>query len=118
SNRHWLGCGPGAGSHVAGFRWKNVPNLGQYLDHQPEPPVMDVEPPDADRQLGEALMLGLRLRSGVTSDWLAANVPADDPRRSVIADMLTWGMMEQTPTHLRLTRRGLLVADTIIGKLL
>jgi len=117
-NRNWLGCGPGAGSHVAGYRWKNLPNLGKYLANEPEPPVQDVEGPDEDRQLGEALMLGLRLRQGVTLDWYQSAVAPKDSRRQVIEDMLHYGMMEQTTTHLRLTRQGLLVADYIIGKLL
>src|SRR5690606_13430454 len=99
-------------------RWRNLPHLGKYLAQEPEPPIQDVEGPDEDRQLGEALMLGLRLRQGISLHWYESTVAPTDPRRQVIADMLKLNMMEQTDTHLRLTRQGLLVADYIIGKLL
>lgn len=117
-NLNWLGVGPGAGSHVDGHRWKNLPHLAKYLSNTPEPPRVDIEPPDSERQLGEALMLGLRLRQGVTRAWYESAVPLKDPRRNVIFDMLNLNMMEQTDTHLRLTQRGLLVADYIVSRLL
>lgn len=117
-NKNWLGVGPGAGSHVDGYRWKNLPHLAKYLSNTPQPPMIDIEPPDVERQLGEALMLGLRLRQGVGLDWYNNAVKANDGRRIVIGEMIGLGMMEQTATHLRLTQRGLLVADYIVGKLL
>ncbi|MEM9883090.1 MAG: coproporphyrinogen-III oxidase family protein [Planctomycetota bacterium] len=117
-NHDWLGAGPGAASHRGGHRWRNAPNLKAYLDAAPHPPTQDHERLDPDARLGERLMLGLRLREGVSITWLDANLPADDRRHAAIDEMIDIGMLERTATHLRLTRPGLFVADSVIVKLL
>ena len=118
ANDHWLGLGPAAASHVNGWRWKNVPHLGQYLAHTGQPAVMDVEHLPSDRQIGEVLMMGLRLRQGVKRSWLSQHLPPADPRHAVIDDLLGLDMLALTPTHLHLTQRGLFVADAVIARLL
>jgi oxygen-independent coproporphyrinogen-3 oxidase len=112
------GFGPGAASHVAGRRWKNRPDLGRYLAADPEPPIVDQEFLPPQRRAGEALMLRLRLREGVPLTWLATNLPAEDPRHRAIAELESIGMLERTATHLRLTARGLFVADAVMARLL
>jgi oxygen-independent coproporphyrinogen-3 oxidase len=117
-NRNWLGLGPSAASHVDGHRWKNEAHLGHYLESEPEPPIVDYECLPPDRRLGEQLMLRLRLRAGVDNAFLQDNLAPSDARHAVIAEMRDLGLLEQTATHLRLTRRGLFVADAVIAKLL
>ncbi len=116
-NGDWLGIGPGAASHVGGQRWKNAPHLGLYLASRDLPPMREIEAPDPARTLGERLMMGLRLREGVARDWLDQALGADDPRRGVLEEAATAGLIEQTETQLRLTRRGLLLADAILTRL-
>ena len=118
TNRNWLGLGPAAASHVNGRRWKNQPHLLRYISESPRPPTMDHEQLDADASRGEQLMLRLRLLEGAPLNWLNALLPPDDPRRATIEELTDIGMLERTATHLRLTRRGLFVADTVLGKLL
>ncbi|MFA9479175.1 radical SAM family heme chaperone HemW [Phycisphaerales bacterium AB-hyl4] len=118
ANGDWLGIGPSAASHVAGRRWKNQPHLGKYLAESPRPPVVDEECLPEAQRVGEQLMLGLRLSEGVTLDWLAATLPSDDARWQRIEEHVGHGLLERTSTHLRLTRDGLFVADTLIGTLL
>lgn len=117
-NQNWLGVGPAAASHVNGTRWKNVAHLGQYLSHAGEPKTVDHEYLPQDRRLGEQLMLGLRLRRGVPQSWLAEHLTQDDPRHGVITELINLGMLQWRDGYLRLTRKGLFVADTVIGKLL
>ena len=117
-NRNWLGLGPSAASHVNGRRWKNEAHLGRYIDHSPTPPTTDHEQLPPRRHLGEQIMLGLRLRQGLPLDWLNKHVPEDDPRRKTINELIEINMLEQTATHLRLTREGLFLADSVIAKLL
>ena len=117
-NGNWLGIGPSAASHLNGHRWKNEPHLGRYLASAGEPIIVEHEHLPADRQLGERIMLGLRLREGLPWDLLDSNMAASDPRRRVIEEMIDIKMLEHTPTHLRLTREGLHVADAIIGRLI
>ena len=117
-NQNWLAVGPSAASHIDGYRWKNKAHLGQYLSHWPEPPTTDHEhlsPPD---RVGEQLMLKLRLREGVKRKWLLDHLSDDDRRHGSIADMVQIGLLEWVDVRLRLTRRGLFVADSVIGKLL
>ena len=117
-NANWLGAGPAAASHVAGWRWKNVPHLGRYLAQGPLPPTMDHEHLPAERSIGEQLMLRLRLREGVTHAWLNASLDPHDARRSEIDSLVSIGMLERTPTHTRLTEQGLFVADAVLSRLL
>ncbi len=120
-NANWLGIGPAAASHVNGHRWKNEPHLGRYLattGENPEPPTMDHEHLPAEQSIGEQLMLHLRLLAGVEHQWLAANLAGDDPRHATFEELIGLGMLERTPTHLRLTREGLFIADAVLTKLL
>jgi len=118
TNANWIGLGPGAASHIDGYRWKNQPHLGKYLAHTPEPPTTDHEHLPKLRRIGEHLMLGLRLIDGVSHGWVKQNLPADDPRHDTIAGLIEQGLLERTDTHLRLTKRGLFVADAVVGELL
>ena len=117
-DKHWLGVGPSAASHVNGTRWKNVASLGQYLSQSSEPATTDHEHLPQDRRLGEQLMLRLRLRQGVPQTWIAKHLPQEDHRHGMIAELVEFGMMQWRQGHLQLTRKGLFVADTVIGKLL
>ncbi|MEM1108650.1 MAG: radical SAM family heme chaperone HemW [Planctomycetota bacterium] len=117
-NANWLGFGPGAASHVDGHRWRNAPNLATYIATAPEPETQDHEELPADERVGERLMLGLRLSDGLPLEWISANIPADDRRQETIDEMVNIDMLERTTTHLRLTRRGLYVADSVIARLL
>lgn len=124
TNANWLGLGPGAASHVNGHRWRNAPNLTRYLAHwdgdtpDTPPPTQDHERLTPDQRVGERLMLGLRLSDGIERAWVHENVSAGHRRAAAIDELLGLDMLEHTPTHLRLTRRGLFVADSVIAKLL
>ena len=63
-------------------------------------------------------MLGLRLSEGLPQAWIDEHVPADHRRTAAIDELIAIGMLERTATHLRLTRRGLFVADSVVAKLL
>jgi len=117
-NGNWLGLGPSAASHVDGFRWKNLPDLGRYLASPADPPTVDHERLDESARLGEQLMLGLRTRQGVPLDWLTEQLARDERRRRTIDELIDLKMLQTTATHLRLTDQGLFVADTVIAKLL
>jgi oxygen-independent coproporphyrinogen-3 oxidase len=127
-NGSWLAIGPSASGHLRGVRWKNTPHLGQYLaSTSGGAPIQDVEQLDADASVGEQLMLRIRLLEGVPHDWLAPRLtapgnapgtPGSAPRRDAIDRFIADGLLESTPTHLRLTRRGLLLTDSIVAELL
>lgn len=117
-NQNWLGLGPAAASHLQGQRWRNTPNLATYLATSPQPETQDHEELPADERIGERLMLGLRLSDGLSLAWIDEHLTPGDRRVSAIQEMIDLEMLERTATHLRLTRRGLFVADSVIAKLL
>ena len=117
-NGNWLGVGPSAASHMAGHRWKNEPHLGRYLAGRAEPPTQDHEHLPRDQRLGEALMMGLRVRDGLERAWLDSMLADDPARQQRIEQLYAQGLLERTPTHLRLSDRGLMVADAVVAQLL
>lgn len=120
TNQNWLGVGPSAASHINGYRWKNAPHLGKYLDSpaDADPPVIDVEHLPEARRIGEELMLRLRLIEGVPLTWLHERLQGDRERMVKIEYLVSIHMLERTTTHLRLTRAGLCIADSVIAELL
>lgn len=121
TNANWWPLGPSASGHVNGLRWKNVPRLGEYLDHGPLPPITDVERIDEDGRIGEEFMLGLRIIDGIEVDLverLLSRGERADSRRCALAHYEDAGLLWRTGDRLHLTRRGLLVADTVLADLI
>ena len=117
-NQNWLGVGPSAASHISGKRWRNAPNLPKYLDGCPAPPTQDHEELDATGRFAEQLMLGLRLREGIDADWFDNHPARRDDQCDTANEWIDLGLLQRTDGRIRLTRKGLFVADSVIAKLL
>ena len=117
-NKNWLGVGPSAASHIDGQRWRNAPNLPRYLATSPTPPTEDHEKLDASGRFAEQLMLGLRLREGVDADWFDQHPALRQDQRDTADEWVRLDLLQRTDGRLRLTRKGLFVADSVIAKLL
>jgi oxygen-independent coproporphyrinogen-3 oxidase len=120
-NENWWAMGPGAAGHVGGVRWKNVPNLDRYLMLSPWGPIGDVEALDEDARIGETFMLGLRLSSGLEPRRVEALLSTGNraaSRAAAIKRHMAGGLLEREEGHLRLTRRGRLLADSVLVDLL
>ncbi|MGZ4537909.1 MAG: radical SAM family heme chaperone HemW [Blastococcus sp.] len=116
ANANWWGVGPGAHSHVGGFRWWNVKHPAVYADRlaNGESPAQDSELlDDADRAL-ETVMLGLRLREGLPLTALST------VGRDRAADAVRRGLLDEA-AHASgravLTDRGRLLADALVRDL-
>jgi oxygen-independent coproporphyrinogen-3 oxidase len=139
TNGQWWPLGPGASGHAGGhesgqegahsggrggaggWRWRNVPDLAAYLASGPLPPICDVECLDADGRAGEQLMLGLRLVEGIELtrlDSLLADGMRGPQRAAAIGSHIASGLLQRRDDHLRLTQRGLLLADTVLCDLI
>lgn len=114
---NWWGAGPGAHSHVGGVRWWNVKHPVRYtaMLEGGHSPAAAREVLDADARLTERIMLGVRLREGLSM--------LDIPRAShaKVPQLVTWGLAE--PVAFRrgrivLTQRGRLLADAVVRELL
>lgn len=120
SNANWWPFGPSASGHVNGVRWKNVPRLGSYLESTDLPPVLDLECVDDDAQVGEALMLGLRLIDGITREALQQLLKRGTrgpERRAAIERHIKTGLLQQSDDRVRFTQDGLLMADSVLADL-
>ncbi len=123
---YWQGqnywpLGPGAAGKLGALRWRNAPALPAYLKSQQWPAVVDVERLDEAGQIGEQLMLGLRLNAGLSGqqlEALLANDPASTTRRAAIEGFCQRGLLEQDGMGLRLTQQGRMLGDGIMAALL
>jgi putative oxygen-independent coproporphyrinogen III oxidase len=106
----WWGAGPGAHSHVGGTRWWNVRHPAAYADRL----SAGVSPGQAREVLTreemhlEEIMLAIRLDSGCPVSLVDAA-----GARAVLDD----GLAVLVGGNLVLTRRGRLLADTVVRAL-
>ncbi|WP_353827983.1 radical SAM family heme chaperone HemW [Agromyces sp. SYSU T0242] len=113
----WWGVGPGAHSHVGGVRWWNAKHPAAYAERLAAgvSPAVGRETLDAPTRETERVLLLTRIREGIEVASLhaagrhaVAGLIADDlvDARSALAGRLT------------LTRRGRLLADAVVRRLL
>jgi oxygen-independent coproporphyrinogen-3 oxidase len=124
----YLGLGAGAHSYTKtatngsmGRRWSNEKNPGRYMEQigASNQAVVQREEIDTAKAAGEFMFLGLRMTEGVSQDSFRARFgwSAGEffPR---IADWLDGELMEEKSGFLRLTRKGLMVANSIFVQLM
>jgi oxygen-independent coproporphyrinogen-3 oxidase len=115
---NWWGIGPGAHSHVGGVRWWNVKHPSAYAARlaSGESPAYARETLSAEQLYDERVLLGSRLADGLPMTDLRGS-----GRRAVaglIADGLIDGAAAVRGGRVVLTRRGRLLADTVVHRLL
>ncbi len=112
----WWGVGPGAHSHVGGVRWWNVKHPVAWAQRLAQgSPAAGRELLDADARATEAVMLGVRMRTGLP----LAGVPEVGQGR--VPDLAASGLLDGDALAegaLVLTRRGRLLADAVVRDLL
>ncbi len=139
-NETYLGIGPGAHSHLAGRRFAGVKSPREYLrlvqdwwgrgDLDPQVideqalrgfgPVTDVESIGQAKEMGETMMMGLRLSEGVSRErfGLRFGVGLDDAYGPVIEDLTELGLLEWRGGGLRLTPEGQLLGNEVFQRFL
>ncbi|RLV49595.1 coproporphyrinogen III oxidase [Nocardioides mangrovicus] len=110
----WWGVGPGAHSHVGGVRWWNVKHPAAYAARLAEAvsPAHAREALDAETRRVEQVLLEVRLAEGLSLDRLDAS------GRDQVAGIVGDGLAELREESLVLTRRGRLLADLVVRRLL
>jgi oxygen-independent coproporphyrinogen-3 oxidase len=98
---------------VAGTRWWNVKHPAAYVDRVTSglSPAVGREVLDAGTRRVEDLMLGVRMRSGVSLATL------DEDQRAEVSALVADGLGTVDEGSLRLTRTGRLLADAVIRRL-
>jgi oxygen-independent coproporphyrinogen-3 oxidase len=118
---NYIGLGPGAASHVGGQRWRNHPDLAAYISQMGcgRLPVEDAEMLSPQQRVLEMLMLGLRMASGL--NWADVLKRTGLDGRTLFAKNIgrlqKLSLLECNDHVVRLSERGLFVADSVIGEL-
>jgi len=118
-NRPYLGVGPGAASYIGGVRRMNLPDLEQYvraiLNGRPCP--ASAERLTGRAAMAETLMLALRLTEGADRPAITARFGADpvDAFASSIGRYAKAAALEISDARIRISRRALFVADSILA---
>jgi oxygen-independent coproporphyrinogen III oxidase len=118
----YLGLGAGAHSYkrnpdgVTGKRWSDEKNPGRYMAQvaAAQHGVVDNEEIDSQKAAGEFMFLGLRMTEGIATDVFGARfgkLPEDFyPRIKIWTE---GGFLKEQNGHLKLTAKGLLLANSI-----
>ena len=118
SGADWWGVGPGAHSHVGGVRWWNVKHPAAYASRLATgvPPAAAREVLTDEQRLDEWVLLGTRRAAGIPVDGL--ETAGRQALAGLVADGLVDGRSAVGEGQVRLTRRGRLLADTVVRRLL
>lgn len=116
-NRWYLGLGAAAFSYWDGRRWGSTADVEEYIHRVVVGsfPETYSERLDKKGQLGETIMLGLRLREGVSLADLEVRFGLSvwGIWEAEIAGLVEAGLLELSRGRLRLTDRGLLLASRV-----
>ena len=108
----YLGLGPSAVSTIDRVRLKNVSDTAAYIQcvSRDESPAMEAEHLAPDQWRCERLALELRTSRGVDVQWL-------EGLERQVGELASEGLAEMKEGRLCLTRRGKMVADSVIAHL-
>jgi oxygen-independent coproporphyrinogen-3 oxidase len=114
----YLGFGAGAGSFEDECRSMNAADIDRYIADVDDGvlPVSERTLMDNDDRIKETLFLGLRKMEGFDLDLIPA--PALDKMRETLRDLIRQGLLDICDRRLRLTRRGILLCNEIIVRLM
>lgn len=113
----WWGVGPGAHSHVGGVRWWNAKHPAAYAERLAagHSPAVGREVLDAPTRETERVLLLTRIREGI--DIASLHAGGRHAVAGLIADELV-DAKAALAGGLTLTRRGRLLADAVVRRLL
>jgi oxygen-independent coproporphyrinogen III oxidase len=131
-NREYLGLGAGAHSFLNGVRFSTVLLPNRYAELVDESVallvggdgtmrhVIGAETVSTDLSMADTLILGLRLVEGVDVRAFTRRHghEVDEMYGPVLAEFVSYGIVERTATHVRLTPRGRLLSNELFQRLL
>ena len=122
NNQSCIGLGVGASGYVNGVRYSNIRGIAPYIDELSErnKPIADTERLTGDAEKAETLMLALRKREGISLEVYQNRFgeEIEVAFRDILKKWLDLKLLERTATHLRLTPRGLFLANEVFVELM
>lgn len=125
--RYWknlpvVGIGPAASSWYEKKRTDNIPDIQEYVSRikSKKPPYRHIHQPTPLEIACQTAILGLRMADGIALAEFYQQTGFDFETlfAPTVAEHLANGVLEKTPTHIRLTRPGLWLADTVARDLI
>ena len=114
----YLAFGPGAARFLGGMRETNHRSVSTWLKRvlAGQTPTALRERLTSEEAARERLVIGLRLTDGVSLDDFRRQTgySIDTLAADAVARYEAAGLLKRTPTHLRFTREGRFLADTVI----
>ncbi|QQS45912.1 MAG: radical SAM family heme chaperone HemW [Acidobacteriota bacterium] len=123
--KYWTGApywafGVSAAGYDGNRRWSNTRNIHEYLERieSERSAVVETVPLDDDDRSSESIFLNLRLKGGV--DLLEHRrrfgVEVRERYRDEISRLLDAGLIEFDDTRMRISRRGLVLANEVFAE--
>lgn len=122
NNRPCIGLGAGAWGYINGVRYSNIRGIAPYIKQLSDrnKPIADTERLTGHAEKAETLMLALRKREGISVEAYQDRFGEEIEVvfGSVLKKWMDLGLLERTATHLRLTLRGLFLANEVFVELM
>jgi len=117
-NGDYAGIGAGAHGHIGNRRTMNQPSPGRYIAalERQKPAVSNVEEIDERTAMGETMMLGLRLlEDGISAPSFARRhgVSLFQQFGPQVSRLTAIGLLNVEDQRVRLTKRGVLLANSV-----
>lgn len=122
NNEQYYAFGPGAVSCLDGLRCRRERSPGAYNQKisNADSVIVETDEPDSSESLGETMMLGLRLREGITCERIMQR-HGIDPLQYFAPQLEKFqreGLLVIDGSRLRLTHQGLLLANSVLSEFL
>ena len=116
-NRSYIGLGPGACGYINGVRYSNIRGVQDYVKslEQGGKPIADFEQLTGRDEKAETIILGLRKRDGIRKEDYGRRFgeSIEDEFEDVLDKWIGRELLEWKGENLRLTRRGLFLANEV-----
>ncbi|WP_031513238.1 radical SAM family heme chaperone HemW [Desulfofalx alkaliphila] len=119
-NGPYLGLGPAAHSHLNARRWANTADVELYVSQLAKgvAPVAESHPLSRQDSMIETAFMGLRLLEGINLKqfYKRFGLHLTDVWQQEVAELRADGLVELKDSHLRLTPKGLPLANLVFSK--
>ncbi len=121
-DEEYIGFGPSAASHWRGGRYRNPRELDEYCAAAAAGrwPLANPEPSDPYREMRTAAVLGLRLTAGIDAAAFEERFGVEPKAyyQKELAEFTAAGLVTVEGNVVRLSRRGLFLADEVFAALI
>ena len=120
-NKDYYAAGAAAVSFVKGLREKRVIDVKDYTEKilREGRALMETECLNTEASFRETVIMGLRMKKGVSIENVVSRygITPKEHYGSVLTSFLDMGMLELSPTHLRITDKGWPLSNRIMAEL-